>query len=152
MSTKYTVRVASPVAYEYWEAESDSYEGLLEAEQLLREHRAEAAGDVTPAQGEANVKSSFGKTTEQKPAFGGGSSAFGGGNKGRQESNGDNRDLGEHEGYKLSVWKGKFGWCFNAYNPNANPKKLYADLERNQDPATVTLDDAIEAIRKKLAA
>jgi hypothetical protein len=37
MSTKYIVRVASNVPYEYWQAESDTFGEMLEAEAELRE-------------------------------------------------------------------------------------------------------------------
>lgn len=143
MATKYTVRVASPVAYEYWEAEADTFQELLAAEQELRELKAEAGGDVTPAQGEANVKKAFGKTTEQ-PAKSGG---FGGKGGGGQQSLPDKIDLGEHDGYKITLYtKGKFGAYLNAYQKGADPERWNANLEKGADPSKVSLEEAVEIL------
>lgn len=147
MSTKYTVRVASPVQYEYWEAEADTFEELLSAEQELRELKAQAGGEVPPAQGVANVKKAFGNTTEQ-PSSGGGfgkkASGFGG-NQGRQESTPDKIELGKHEGYTITLYtKGKFGPYVNAYNYDSKDKLPNKNLPKGADAASFTLDQAIE--------
>lgn len=146
MSVEYMRRFATGLGqYEFAEVRSDDFKEFVEGAANLADYVSDNSGnggDVSPAQGEANVKKAFGKTTEQKPA----SSGFG--NKGRdaQQSQPDKYELGEHDGYKVSVWKGKYGWCFNAYNPNGDPKKLYADLPKGAEPAAQTLQDAVDAI------
>lgn len=144
MSTKYTVRVASPVAYEYWEATSDTFEELLSAEQELREAKAEAGGSGSVAQATETVKKAFGKTTE----VGSGSATTGGGfgNKGRQEAEPEERKLGEHEGYTLTIRKGKFGPYFNAYNYETKDRLPNANAPKGMKVSEATLQDAIDAL------
>lgn len=142
MSTKYTVRVASNVAYEYWEATSDSYQEMLSAEQELRELKAESGVENAKQQlggreVEAPKTSGFG----QKKASGGGF-----GNKGRQQSAGEDRFLGKHDGYSINVKNGKYGYYFNAYQKGADPERINANLADGQDPASVSLEDAIAAL------
>lgn len=142
MSTKYTVRVASPVAYEYWEATADTFEEMLSAEQELREVKAEAGGSGTVAAATETVKKAFGKTTEV--ASGGAASGFG--NKGRQEAEPDERKLGEHEGYTITARKGKFGVYFNAYNFDTKDRLPNANAPKGASVSQVTLQDAIDAL------
>lgn len=132
MSTKYTVRVASPVAYEYWEATSDSYEEMLAAEQELRELKDQAATDGAVE----TVKKTFGKTTEQ-PAK---KSGFGS----SQQSLPDKIELGEHEGYTITLNKGKRGWYANAYNFKSRDRLDNKSLPKGVDPGKFTLSEAIE--------
>lgn len=138
MSTKYTVRVASPVAYEYWVAEADTFEELLAAEQELRELKAEAGGNQ-PAQAVETVKKAFGRTTEVK-------SSGGFGNKGRQEEEPDERKLGEHEGYTLTIRKGKFGPYFNAYNFDTKDRLPNVNAPKGMKVSEATLQDGIDAL------
>jgi len=143
VSTKYTVRVASPVAYEYWEATSDTFEELLSAEQELRELKAAAgSGDVSPAQAESNVKKAFGSTTEV-------SGGVFGGNKGRQEAEPDERKLGEIEGYTITARKSKYGGVFfNAYNFETKDRKPNVNGPKGMKVSEATLEDAIAAYRE----
>lgn len=142
MSTKYKVRVQSPVPYEFWEAETDTYEELVDAAAELNDLKAQAGGDVTPAQGVANVKSAFGKTT----TISGGGGAFGkpAGSQGKQESAPDKRELGKHEGYTITINNGKFGYYANAYNYDSKDKLPNKNLPKGADPASFTLEQAIE--------
>lgn len=139
MSTKYKVRVQSPVPYEFWEAETDTYEELVDAAAELNDLKAQAGGDVTPAQGVANVKKAFGKTTEQAPA----KTGFGS-SQGKQESAPDKRELGKHEGYTITINNGKFGYYANAYNYDSKDKLPNKNLPKGADPASFTLEQAIE--------
>jgi len=144
MSTKYTVRVASPVAYEYWEATSDTFEELLSAEQELRELKAEAGGSGSVQQATETVKKTFGKTTE----VGSGSATTGGGfgNKGRQEAEPDERELGEHDGYTITARKSKFGGVyFNAYNRDTK-ERINANGPKGMKVSEATKQDAIDAL------
>ncbi len=137
MSTKYTVRVASPVAYEYWEAEADTFQELLSAEQELRELKAEAGSTGAAVE---TVKKAFGKTTEVQPTSGG----FG--NKGRQEAEPEAVKLGEHDGYTIEARKSKFGGVyFNAYN-GASKDRINANGPKGMKVSEATLQDAIDAL------
>lgn len=138
MSTKYTVRVASPVAYEYWEAEADTFQELLSAEQELRELKAEAGGGSV-AQATETVKKAFGKTTTVQ-------SSGGFGNQGRQEAEPEAVKLGEHDGYTIEARKSKFGGVyFNAYNA-ASKDRINANGPKGMKVSEATLQDAIDAL------
>ncbi|MDX9749695.1 MAG: type I DNA topoisomerase [Flavobacteriales bacterium] len=54
------------------------------------------------------------------------------------------RDLGEHKGEMLVVGRGRFG-------PFVKFGKVYANIPRGEDPATVTLERGIELVEAKLA-
>ncbi|HMC96479.1 MAG TPA: topoisomerase C-terminal repeat-containing protein, partial [Flavobacteriales bacterium] len=54
------------------------------------------------------------------------------------------RELGEYEGEKLEVGRGRFG-------PFVKRGKLYANIPKAEDPATITLERAIELMQAKMA-
>jgi len=54
------------------------------------------------------------------------------------------RDLGEHEGQMITQGRGRFG-------PFVKWGSLYANVPKNEDPAAVTFDRAVELIRAKQA-
>jgi hypothetical protein len=137
MPTKYTVRVASNVQYEYWEAEADTFEEMLSAEQELRELK-----DGNPvAQATATVKKTFGNTTNvTKGGFG---------NRGAQQSQPEKVQLGEHDGYSITLYtKGKFGPYVNAYQKGASPERINANLPKGADPSQIDLSAAIEILNE----
>jgi len=148
MSVEYMRRFATGLGqYEFAEVRSDQFEEFVEGAANLADYVSSNGGEVTPAQAEQNVKKAFGKTTEVKSSGGFGNKS---GGFSSQQSLPDSIELGEHEGYKISVYtKGKYGPCFNAYQKGASPEKWYADLPKGADPAKVTLQDAIEALAEK---
>lgn len=137
MSTKYTVRVASNVQYEYWEATSDTFEEMLSAEQELRELKDGGATE----QAASTVKKTFGRTTEVKPK-----GAFGQGRQ-SQQSLPDRVELGEHDGYTITLnVNGKFGPYINAYNKETKDRLKNTNLPKGMDPSQVDLPAAIEIL------
>ncbi|MEO8590698.1 MAG: type I DNA topoisomerase [Flavobacteriales bacterium] len=54
------------------------------------------------------------------------------------------RELGEYEGEKLEVGRGRFG-------PFVKRGKLYANIPKTEDPATLTLERGIELMQAKMA-
>lgn len=150
MTVEYMRRFATGLAqYEFAEVRSDNFQEFVEAAANLADYvSGQGGGDVTPAQAEANVKSAFGRTTEQKPAFGGGGSKFGGSSS-TSDAGPDKYELGEADGWRISVWRGKRGWAYNAYKKGE--KAIYADLPQGKDPATATFDEAMAALKAKVA-
>ena len=142
MSVKFMRRYATG-DYEYAEIEADNFNEFVEADAALADHVSGQA--VTKAV--ERVKSAFGKVTEVKSSGGFGNKS---GGFSSQQSLPDSIELGEHEGYKISVYtKGKYGPCFNAYQKGASPEKWYANLPDGADPTQVTLEDAISALAEK---
>jgi len=158
MPTQYTVRVASPVQYEYWEATSDTFEELLAAEQELRELKDQGGGET--AQAVATVKKAFGNTTTQpatssfgqKAGGGGATTGFGKGQQAQQELP-DEVKLGEHEGYKVTLnvkgqWA-KFGPNVAGYNFETKDRLKPANLPKGMSPDQVDLETAIALLAEK---
>jgi topoisomerase IA-like protein len=139
MPTKYTVRVASNVQYEYWEAEADTFEEMLSAEQELRELK----GGSRIEQAVNTVTKTFGKTSNVTAG------SFG--NKGQQsqQSLPEKVELGQHDGYAITLYpKGKFGPYVNAYQKGANPERINANLPKGADPSQIGLPEAIEILNE----
>jgi hypothetical protein len=136
MPTKYTVRVASPVQYEYWEAESDTFEEMLAAEQELRELKEQGQAAQAAV---STVKKTFGQVTEVKPA-----GAFG---KGRQaqQSEPEEVELGEHDGYKVYAKRSKFGGVYyRAYKKGE--EAINSKSVKGMTVSQATLEQAIELL------
>ena len=120
--------------YEYAEVRSDDFADFVEA-------CANVADMVPQEQATATVKKTFGNTTTVKPAGGFGS-------KGRQsqQSLPDKVELGEHEGYTITLHtKGKFGPYVNAYNGQTK-ERMNVNVPKRMDPSQVDLNAAIEIL------
>lgn len=134
MPTKYTVRVASNVQYEYWEAEADTFEEMLAAEQELRELKGESRIE----QAVNTAKKAFGNTTPVAPA---------GGFKGRQaqQSEPEELELGEHDGYKIYAKKSNYGGIYySAFKKGA--ERINSRTIKGATVSQGTLEEAIDKI------
>lgn len=131
MSVKFMRRYATG-DYEYAEIEADDFNEFVEADAALADH----VGGQAVEKAVEKAKSSFGKTTEQ-PAK---KSGFGS----SQQSLPDKIELGEHEGYTITIQSGKFGWYANAYNRDTKERLKNQNLPKQADPGKFTLAEAIE--------
>jgi topoisomerase IA-like protein len=152
MPTKYIVRVASNVPYEYWQAESDTFAEILEAEQELRELK----GGVDVAQEKAistltsnGVRTSLPGLATQKPAA---PRLGGGGQQQRQQY--DDVELGKlDDGTVITVHPtGKYGPYVKARNIPGREKAVFANLPKGAGPEQIDLATAIGLIEQKMAA
>ena len=161
MPTKYTVRVASPVQYEYWEATSDTYEEMLSAEQELRELKQTTTNGGDPQQERAIQNLNNGGLRTSLPGLSGGQAkpaALGGGlggNRGQQAQQGgrDEIELGKlDDGTVITVHPtGKYGPYVKAYVPSTKDKH-FANLPKGASPEQIDLATAVGLIEQKMAA
>lgn len=130
MSVKFMRRYVTG-DYEYAEIEADDFNEFVEADAALADH----VGGQAVEKAVEKAKSSFGKTTtvEKKSGFGN-----------SQQSLPDEIELGEHEGYTITIRSGKFGWYANAYNRDTKERLKNQNLPKGVDPGKFTLAEAIE--------
>jgi hypothetical protein len=119
--------------------DGDTLRALVDGATTNGVYDAAVAGFDPGTKAVETVKKTFGKTTEQ-PAKSGGF-----GNKGKQQAPDDDRFLGKHDGYGITVKNGKFGYYFNAYNSESKDR-VNVNLPKGADPAVVTLQDAVDAL------
>lgn len=149
MAIKYTVRVASPVAYEYWEAVADSYQELVQAESELQQHRAEQAGGPDAAEKQAVETLQKGGLVGGLPGLKKSAPAGGKWQPGKTEDfNG--KVLGEHDGFTVRIQNGNYGWYFNAYNKDTKDR-LNANFPKGLSPEQATLEIAVETLNERAA-
>jgi len=121
--------------YEFAEVRSEDAADFEEAVAFMLDH----VGGSTPTEKAVEtVKRGFGKTTEVR------SGGFGDKGRQAQQSEPEDRELGERDGYKITVKKSKFGGVyFNAYNSDTKERinsKSVKGLTVNQ----ATIEDAVE--------
>lgn len=124
--------------YEFAEVRSDNAADFEEAVAFMQDH---VGGGGATAKAVDTVKKSFGNTTEVKKSGGFGN------NRGQQaQGSTDARELGEHDGYKITARSGKFGPYFNAYQKGADPERINANLPKGMSLEQATLQDAIDTL------
>ncbi len=140
MAVEYMQRIVTG-DFAYAEVKADTFEEFVEASANLTDLVGEGKAVET-------VKKAFGKTTEVKSGGGFGKSSSGFGNKGRQESLPEKVELGEYDGYKVTLYtQGKFGPYVNAYKKGGDPERLNVNLSKGADPSEVDLDAAVEILK-----
>lgn len=128
--------------YEFAEVRSEDFDDFVVATEMMAAHVANpgrSQGEV--AQAVETVKKTFGNTTNvTKGGFG---------NKGAQQSQPEKVQLGEHDGYSITLYtKGKFGPYVNAYQKGASPERINANLPKGADPSQIDLPAAIDILNE----
>jgi topoisomerase IA-like protein len=124
--------------YEFAEVRSEDAADFEEAVAFMLDH---VGGGSATTKAVETVKKSFGNTSNvTKGGFG---------NKGAQQSQPEKVQLGEHDGYSITLYtKGKFGPYVNAYQKGANPERINANLPKGADPSQIDLPAAIEILNE----